>query len=85
MWHKQESSPHKSLGRREFAVIDFVVKRAHCAVVSLTKNKKRVRLHSEKPHVLPAVLALEKTAVRTCEDFRQHVLMPSFFSVACEG
>jgi len=61
MCHKQESSPHTSPGRREFAVIcDFVVKRARSSVASLPKKKKRVRLHSEKPHVLSPVLVLEK-------------------------
>lgn len=58
---KQESSPHKSPGRREFAVADFVVKRAHFAVVSLPKSEKRVRLYSEKPCVLSLVPALEKS------------------------
>lgn len=47
MCRKQESSPHKRPGRREFAVIDFVVKRAHFAVANLPMNKKRVR-HTEK-------------------------------------
>lgn len=61
MCHKQESNPLKRPGRREFAVIDFVVKRAHFAVANLPMNKKRVRLHREKPRVLLPVLAREKS------------------------
>lgn len=44
---KQESSLHESPEGRGFAITDFVVKRAGFAIVSLPKNKKRVRLHVE--------------------------------------
>lgn len=52
--------PSQEPRKKEFAVADFVVKRAHFAVVGLPKSEKRVRLYSEKPRVLSLVLALEK-------------------------